>query len=681
MHALLSPSAKVGSEDLMKTRVALVEFPIYDQFPLASAYLEGYASKDSEIARAFEFVYYRKECDQIGSYQEVLNDVRNLNTSIVCMSCYVWNSGLVRRLIQDLNKMPEVKHVIMGGHQITHHLEKYVATSNGKSVVVNGQGEVPFPNILRRILEEKDCRGLQGVSCFVEGELWNGGEAEVVRELDTIPSPFLTGRFDNMKAPIAVLETNRGCPFRCTFCTWGFDTSRVSKFSTERVQEELLWIAKKQVPFIYIADANWGMLPRDLVLSENIAQMRKDHGYPLMVYYAAAKNSPKNTVACIEKLYQGGVITSQALGIQSLNPKTLEAVERKNIRNSAFFEMFRELKEKNIDSFAELIWPLPNETLDTLQLGFQKLIELGAPTVIMYSAHLINNAKMTTQADEHGMEMVECFDWKSEAHAVRKTKDVDTEGVLMGLRFYYAFFLLANCDPFKAILRFLSEVTGKGYAELVSDFVEYLNNEGRSSPYARHVNWLFDEDLHQSSLTVGRTATHITHEERLSAQTTVFDFALSKVPDSEVDAAITLLLVWALSLPKLFADSRDDVSKITGHLQEHASKRGFSMSNLCEVKVTRIGANIEIKNQEVFRRVGQFFVDSAPLPDQLQRVEIVHTRRLLRFQGQDIKKVAHFAHGMINRLRHSAPSVSWLPAGDGVLVEPMKTSSQARLAG
>jgi hypothetical protein len=433
------------------------------------------------------------------------------------------------------------------------------------------------------------------------------------------------------------------------------------------------------VPFIYIADANWGMLPRDLVLSENIAQMRKDHGYPLMVYYAAAKNQPKNTVACIEKLYEGGVITSQALGIQSLNPKTLEAVERKNIRNSAFFEMFRELKEKNIDSFAELIWPLPNETLDTLKLGFQKLIELGAPTVIMYSAHLINNAKMTAQAAEHGMEMVECFDWKSEAHAVRKTKDVDTEGVLMGLRFYYSFFLLANCDPFKAILRFLSEVTGKGYAELVSDFVEYLGSEGSSSPYARHVNWLFDEDLHQSSLTVGRTATHITHEERSSAQTTVFDFALSQVPDSEVDAAIALLLVWALSLPKLFTDSRDDVSKITGHLEEHAAKRGSSMPGLCEVRVTRMGADIEIRNQEVFRRVGQFFVDSEPLPYQLQRVKIVHTRRLLPFQGQDIKKVAHFAHGMINRLRHIAPTVSWLPADDGVLVEAMRISSPSPL--
>ena len=191
----------------------------------------------------------------------------------------------------------------------------------------------------------------------------------------------------------------------------------------------------------------------------------------------------------------------------------------------------------------------------------------------------------------------------------------------------------------------------------------------------------FDEDLHQSSLTVGRTAAHITHEERSSAQTTVFDFVLSKVPDSEVDAAIALLLVWALSLPKLFTDSRDDVPKITAHLQEHASKRGSSMSNLCEVRVTRMGANIEIKDQEVFRRVGQFFVDLEFLPDQLQRIEIVHTRRLLPFQGQDIKKVAHFAHGMINRLRHIAPSVSWLPADDGVRVEPMKASSQASLAG
>ena len=60
---------------------------------------------------------------------------------------------------------------------------------------------------------------------------------QTFRDLDEIPSPFLEGAFDSIMAAnpqeswIGLWETNRGCPFRCTFCDWGSATAaKVTKF-------------------------------------------------------------------------------------------------------------------------------------------------------------------------------------------------------------------------------------------------------------------------------------------------------------------------------------------------------------------------------------------------------------------------------------------------------------------
>jgi radical SAM superfamily enzyme YgiQ (UPF0313 family) len=76
-----------------------------------------------------------------------------------------------------------------------------------------------------------------------------------------IGSPYLDGTFEELVARgeigpigVAVLETNRGCPFACTFCDWGQATqSKVNELPSERVTRELTWLAQRGVPFVRFA--------------------------------------------------------------------------------------------------------------------------------------------------------------------------------------------------------------------------------------------------------------------------------------------------------------------------------------------------------------------------------------------------------------------------------------------
>ena len=101
-----------------------------------------------------------------------------------------------------------------------------------------------------------------------------------VRDLDEIPSPFLEGAFDSIMAAnpseswIGLWETNRGCPFRCTFCDWGSATAaKVTKFGEERLYREVDWFADKKIEYIFCCDANFGILKRDV----DIAELRRRH--------------------------------------------------------------------------------------------------------------------------------------------------------------------------------------------------------------------------------------------------------------------------------------------------------------------------------------------------------------------------------------------------------------------
>ena len=90
---------------------------------------------------------------------------------------------------------------------------------------------------------------------------------------------------------MTVFETNRGCPYKCSFCYWGRgDDLSVRQFENERIMEELDWISKCGIPYLHSGDANWGMFPRDLEFSKRIADNSARYGMPIMLNYAAAKS-------------------------------------------------------------------------------------------------------------------------------------------------------------------------------------------------------------------------------------------------------------------------------------------------------------------------------------------------------------------------------------------------------
>jgi radical SAM superfamily enzyme YgiQ (UPF0313 family) len=510
------------SEHPLPTRsVALVELPTYENIlPLASGYLQAYAQGDESLAAryTFEIISSPVTVDR----QETLERLVARNADIYTFSCYIWNMKLVRWLVARLRRERPAARILLGGPQVMNHAQRYVPRGEAGVYVCNGEGEHTFVELLRQLCrDDPDLGEVPGLSYWAGDTLTTTLPAPRIKDLMEIPSPFLTGVFDDGYS-FAIMETNRGCPFRCGFCYWGAATNdKVYKFELDRIKDELSWISAHSYSGIFIADANWGLSPRDVELTEHIVQCSKETGYPLVVHMAAAKNKPTRMAEITEILVRGGLMVTQPISLQTLNPEALRMVDRENIREETYIALQRTLREKQISSYVELIWPLPGETYDSFKDGITKLCRSYADTIIVYPQLMLHNTPMYGQRELFGIATEEVPSDVAEAEVVVATKWVSGEACRDGYWLNYALHTLYNMRALFVLSGYLDSAGIIAYGDLFADVARYFRTRTDSAIcrfFARSTADLANYDL----LNSGKTAHLI-----LSAQRAEFDALLA----------------------------------------------------------------------------------------------------------------------------------------------------------
>jgi len=176
----------------------------------------------------------------------------------------------------------------------------------------------------------------------------------------------------------ATLETNRGCPYACTFCDWGSLTyNKVKKFNLERVYDELEWIGKNQCDFVSLTDANFGIFPeRDSMIADKLIAVQKEYNNPKAYTIAWAKNQKREVVEIVRKLiYEGGSKMGLNLSVQSMDDNVLEIIKRTNLEMNKITEVFEMCEEYNIPLYTTVYQAqlLENAEMNLLQRKLYKL--------------------------------------------------------------------------------------------------------------------------------------------------------------------------------------------------------------------------------------------------------------------------------------------------------------------
>lgn len=340
------------------------------------------------------------------------NAIINSPPDLLGLSNYAWNRKISLEMSRILLNVNPNAITVFGGPNYPTDLEsqeKFLKEFPEIDVYVPGEGETGFSNVVSVLLEnpsKSDSKKLIH-SISIEGcaILNNNEKLEYkismirLKNLDEIPSPYLTGLmdkfFDGKLYPM--LQTNRGCPFSCSFCVDG-DTSvnQVNKFGLNRVLDEINYIAKK-VPSsthsIHISDLNFGMIPRDLEICDALAETRRKYNYPTRVLATTGKNSKERIINAIKRL--DGAMRIY-MSVQSMDKEVLTNIQRANISLEKMLALAPAIKEAGLRTTSEVILGLPGETYESHLQTLRDLISAKLDAIEVYTCMLIDGSELNT---------------------------------------------------------------------------------------------------------------------------------------------------------------------------------------------------------------------------------------------------------------------------------------------
>lgn len=402
--------------DGQNLNVAIVQQGVWDMplesMPLAAGYLKAMVMDDPRLSP--------RVCVDIHNFRGRVTHgqmARQLFAGrlpdVLAFSVFGWNLRAFGSLAETYKQLKPDGWVVFGGTHTDRQGERIFRQYPQVDVVVNGEGELTFRELVHARVDgvpRHELDSIPGISWQrPDGAPATSKPRPRIEDLDIIPSPFLTGAIDlvdengKFRYDVALLETNRGCPYKCSFCYWGGAVGqRVRAFSRERLRAEIELFAKLGVHTIVVCDANFGMLPIDLEFVENLIEVKDQYGFPKAFEGSWAKNKSKVFRTIVDMMAEAGLRSSFTLALQSLSPDALESMHRRNMKVNDWRELVTWLNQRQLDCYAELIWGVPGETVESFLRGYDDLSE-HLSRIAVYPIMLLPNTEYSEKKHLYGI--------------------------------------------------------------------------------------------------------------------------------------------------------------------------------------------------------------------------------------------------------------------------------------
>ena len=467
----------------------------YYYFPYSVGVVWAYATTQPGILENYK----------LGGLYSVKEPIEQLvakmvDPAVVGLSSYVWNVSYNQALAKAIKAQYPACKIIIGGAETPNKSENFFADKPYVDYLIHQEGEVSFTGLLQSFVGMKDDETVPGISINKNGKTLMTGPSQRIMDLSEVPSPYIMGLFDHLptmypgKIWNAVLETNRGCPFMCTFCDWGGTTfSKVKKFGLERIEAELDWIGKNKLELITNTDANFGIFKdRDMEITEMLIRTKKKYGFPVLFDTNWSKNATVELVDMAVKLMEADMMRRFTMALQSTNPEVLKHIKRVNLKEEAMTKVAETAFKNNMSVNTELIIGLPGETWESWTSGLCDLLSRDI-IVEAYPVTILENSEMNhpEYKKKHGITQATLKSYFSNVvdeyqETLTGTKDLPAEQMKkLWLWTWYTSMMDANGFT-QIVTRYLNKRHGMPFEK----FYEYMLDWGLKNEESVAHKWL-----------------------------------------------------------------------------------------------------------------------------------------------------------------------------------------------
>lgn len=364
--------------------VLLVQLPIpplgpsriRGNVPLAAAYLKLFAERKGLGDFYAIEVFSSRPANTLGDHA-LVEALAGRDPWLVGFTCYLWNIERTLWIARELKqRRPEVR-IVLGGPEITAD-NAWVLNSADYDFAVIGEGEQTFAQLLLGLLGDNTPPvAIPGLFVPPDGP---GPRFQFARrpaprsplpDLNLLGSPYLARILDVADEEMLLLETSRGCRFRCKFCYYWKSYDKTYYLADETIRASLR----------HAADGG----AREVFLLDPTLNQRKDFADLLRVL---VEGNPAGRFTYFGELRAEGIteetarllreanFTEVEVGLQSIDQEAMTRMDRKN-NLRAFERGVRAMMNEGVRVKVDLIVGLPGDTVESVRRGLHYLHDNG----------------------------------------------------------------------------------------------------------------------------------------------------------------------------------------------------------------------------------------------------------------------------------------------------------------
>ncbi len=379
-------------------------------------YLQAYADKYKDNIKVLEYT--------INQYQEdILQSIYLEKPDLISISCYIWNIEMVSSLCREFRKVLPNTKIWLGGPEVTYESKKYLLNHPEVDGIMLGEGEETFLEILDYYNKKEDSISLESIKSITyrksaEKEFTYEGynnfndykkqnskglnniiqtEIRPLLDFNTVPFPYddLT-HFENK---IIYYESSRGCPFSCSYCLSSVD-KKMRLRDINLVKEELNFFLKHKVKQVKFVDRTFNCnKAHSLAIWKHLKE--NDNSITNFHFEIAADLLDDEEIQLLKSMRDG--LVQLEIGVQSTNPKTIKAINRKTNFNKISKNVINLSENRNVHQHLDLIAGLPYEDYESFKNSFNEVYNLKPDQLQLGFLKVLKGAPIFEDSEEYGI--------------------------------------------------------------------------------------------------------------------------------------------------------------------------------------------------------------------------------------------------------------------------------------
>jgi biotin synthase-like enzyme len=249
--------------------------------------------------------------------------------------------------------------IVFGGPQVTQGetTREFLLKSGVADFLVIGEGEQPMLEVVNALQSGGSIDNIHGVKTL--GNFTSPDTFSENANLDKLPLPDFEGiNFSALKPPLIPVYSNRGCPFRCNFCSeHSLFGKKFKRRAPERVLQDMRELSKKYgVSNFAFMDSLLNSSEKWLEEFSDLA-IKSDEKFLWSGYQRASLNEK-----LVKKIKKAG-LTLTTLGVESFSQATLDHMNKRRV-NSEIIDSINFLMDNGVMTSINIVVGYPEESID-----------------------------------------------------------------------------------------------------------------------------------------------------------------------------------------------------------------------------------------------------------------------------------------------------------------------------